>query len=197
MNIGAYGSIGRRAVNTKPMRIGGVSMPDFNSISHYTKSPRKMSEEKFREAIAAQAKKDHAAGKFQNDSDGFNKLIKSYVTVASPDRKGILEDGIKAIFKNTSSIPKPMSLLDVFLKNGSAKYQKEDNELTFAEFYDSEGNMIASYDRGKWTELRTPDETARQIEFCSIYNQAWGDAKRAAANPPPDDGGVAAFDQLA
>ncbi len=98
---------------------------------------------------------------------------------------------------HTGSIPKPMSLLDVFLKNGSAKYQKTDNELTYAEFYDSEGNMIASYDRGKWTELRTPDEAARQIEFCGIYNQAWGDAKRAATNPPPDDGGASSFDQLA
>ncbi len=194
MNIGA---IGQRAFSTGTGRIGGVSIPDFNGIGHYTKSPRKMSEEKYREAIVEQAKKDHAVGKFQNDSDGFNKLIKSYVSVASPDRKGILSEGITAIFKNKSSIPKPLNLLEVLLKNGSAKYQKEDNELTFAEFYDSEGNMIASYSNGKWTELRTPDETARQIEFCSIYNQAWGDAKRTAANPPQENGQEASFDQLA
>ncbi len=186
--------------NSNAQRIGGVSMPDYNDVMNYTKSDPKMSDDKFHAAIAQQAKKDFESGKFQNDSSGFNALIKDYVQVVSPDRKSIIADGLTMMVKKPA--PKAISLLEIMFGKGSAKYHKTDNEITYAEFYDSEGNMVANYDRGKWTQIHTPTEVTRQIEFCSIYNQAWGDAKRGVANGSSGrdvsvSTGEASFDQLA
>ncbi len=161
-------------------RIGGVKLPDFNAYEHLTKSEPAMSEDKYHEAIIEQAKKDFAAGKFQSDSAGFRSLEKSYTSVVSPDRKGIITNGLTAVYKNVRLAPDPVSLIELLLGEGSVKHDKSGKELTYAEFYDSEGNMVASYDRGKWQSCLTPDEAARKIEMATIYNKAWGDAKRAA-----------------
>ena len=81
-----------------------------------------MSEDKYEEAIIEQAKKDQSEGKFQSDSAGFRNLVKSYVSVASPNRKGIITDGLTAIFKN--NIPRPKTLDIISLMFGEVKYQK-------------------------------------------------------------------------
>ena len=189
-----------RPTSSNAKKIGGVSLPDYQDVMNYTKSAPKMSDEKFHNAIIEQAKKDFKCGKFQNDSSGFNSLIKDYVQVASPDRKNIIADGLTMIAKKPA--PKAISLLEVMFDKGSAKYHKTDDQITYAELYDGEGNMVANYSNGQWTQIHTPAEVGRQIEFCSIYNQAWGDAKRAAANGSSGgdmsrSAGEIAFDQLA
>lgn len=39
--------------------------------------------------------------------------------------------------------------------------------------------MVAKYSNGGWTMLHTNAETARQIQMCSIYNEAWREANSA------------------
>ena len=65
--------------------------------------------------------------------------MKSYVSVASPNRKGIITDGLTAIFKN--NIPRPKTLDIISLMFGEVKYQKETKNLSYAEFYDGNGEM--------------------------------------------------------
>jgi hypothetical protein len=63
------------------------------------------------------------------------------------------------------------------MKNSAYKACLEGDKLTYAEFYDNNGEVIASYDSNGWGERYTKKEEARRYEFCSIYNEAWLSAK--------------------
>ncbi len=78
---------------------GSVPSPDYTDFHFNTKTAPAMSDEKYKTAIIEQAKKDQAAGKFQSDSAGFRNLVKSYVSAVSPDRKSIISQGLRAIYK--------------------------------------------------------------------------------------------------
>jgi len=75
------------------MRMNGFPSPDFTRFDFCTKTAPAMSEEEVREAIIEQAKKDAAKGICGGESAGYRNLIKSYISVASQDRKGISLDG--------------------------------------------------------------------------------------------------------
>ena len=51
-----------------------------------------------------QAYEDFAKGQFQNKSEGFNRLMKNYTSEVSPDRKGIITSGLKAVSGNSDYI---------------------------------------------------------------------------------------------
>ena len=80
--------------------IGGVHLPDFNDKYVFSKKKSGISDEEYRKQIVAQAYKDFEKGTFQNKSDGFNKLMKNYTSEVSPDRKGIITSGLKAVSRN-------------------------------------------------------------------------------------------------
>ncbi len=177
MRIGQAAMTNPPAAQYAVIRIGGVSMPDYNDYWYNTKSTPSKNDEQYKEAIIEQAKRDYSRGKFQNDSSDYRSLIKGYVSAVSPDRKSIIAEGLTLISKSPPT--EDVGLADIKLGNGSAKYNKTDNEITRAEFYDSEGKKIASYEKGKWSDMHTPAETSRKSVFCSIYTAAWGEAKRA------------------
>lgn len=66
-------------------------------------------------------------GQFQNKSEGFNKLMKKYTSEVSPDRKGIITSGLKAVSRNKQSGLKPIDLLATILEGmlmcGKATYK--------------------------------------------------------------------------
>ena len=155
--------------------IGGIHLPDFNDVNVYTKKNSGTSDSKYEKAIVEQAKEDQAAGKFQNESQGFNKLAKSYVSEVSPDRKNIITVGLQQIAKSAT---KPLDYI-ALLFGSKAKCQRDVNTINYAEFRDS-GEIVATYSNGKWTMLNTKAETARQIEMCTIYNEAWNTAAKAS-----------------
>lgn len=62
---------------------------------------------------------------------------------------------------------------------GKAKYQKlPTGNSEYIEFYDKNGDMVATYCNNGWTMYTTNAESARQTEMCMIYNEAWGNVKR-------------------
>lgn len=79
--------------------VGGIYLPDFNDKYFFSKKNSGVSDKDYKNQIIDQAYKDYAKGKFQNDSDDFNKLMKRYTSEVSPDRKGIINSGLKAISK--------------------------------------------------------------------------------------------------
>jgi hypothetical protein len=158
-------------------KIAGISLPDFNDVYIYTKSNTTTSETVYKKAIVAQAIKDRSEGKFQNDSQGFNQLMKRFVSQVSPDRKAIITQGLKEVEKNKRDTNKTIDIIALFL-TGKIKYQDSLINDTYAEFYDSNGEMVASYSNGGWTMFNTKEETARQVEICSIYNDAWRNATK-------------------
>lgn len=178
MRIDNYDTFAQSRLLSDTGKTGDVSLPDYSDFNFNTKKAPTMSDKKYREAIIAQAKKDQSAGKFQSDSTGFKNLVKSYVSTVSPDRKNIIKDGLTAIFKNKYPQPTTLNLIDYLF--GNVKYRKESTNVSYAEFYDSNGEMVASYSNGKWISYGTKAENARESELCSIYNAAWNNAARAS-----------------
>ncbi len=156
-------------------KIAGISLPDFNDAYVYTKKKSNTSESEYKKTIVEQAKKDQSEGKFQNESQGFNQVMKRYVSEVSPDRKGIITQGLKEVEKNKQDANKTLDVIALLLE-GEVKYQDSEINGDYAEFYDSNGEMVAKYSNGGWTMLNTKAETARQIDVCSIYNEAWRNA---------------------
>ncbi|MDR2157266.1 MAG: hypothetical protein LBO81_05755 [Clostridiales Family XIII bacterium] len=178
------------------VKIGNVALPRFDSFYFNTKTPPAMSDEKYREAIVAQAQKDAAAGKFQTESNEYKKLMKSYVSVASPDRKAIITNGLHRLSGVSDTLDltgrKP-NLIDILF--GNTEFT-EKGRLSYAEFK-ADGKIIAKYANGGWTLYPTDAENARTSEFLQIYNDAWRSAHRGKENSLASNGDdpVPSFDK--
>lgn len=158
--------------------IGGIHLPDFNDKYVFSKKKSNVSNAEYKKQIAEQAYEDFKNGQFQNKSEGFNMLMKKYTSEVSPDRKGIITSGLKAVSRNKQSGLKPIDLLATILE-GKVKYQRlPSGQTDYIEFYDKNGEMVATYSNNGWTMYTTNAEAARQTEMCMIYNEAWGNAKR-------------------
>lgn len=176
MRIGNEKPFAQSHLSSGTEKRGNVQLPDYTDFHFNTKTAPAMSDDKYRTAIIEQAKKDQAAGKFQSESAGFKSLVKSYVSAVSPDRKNMISEGLRAIYKNNNPEPKTFNLLDYLL--GTVKYNKEGNDLSYAEFYDGNGEMVATYSNSGWTSFGTKEENARESELWGIYNNAWNSAAR-------------------
>lgn len=158
--------------------IGEIHLPDFNDKYVYTQKKSGISDLDYRRQIMEQAYKDYEKGQFQNKSEDFNRLMKQYVSEISPDRKGIITSGLKAVSRNRQDVLKPIDFIATLLE-GEVKYQKlPSGKSEYIEFYDKNGEMVATYSNNGWTMYPTKAEVARQTEMCMIYNEAWGNAKR-------------------
>lgn len=158
--------------------IGGINVPDFNDKYVFSKKKSGISDEEYRKQIVEQAYKDFEKGTFQNKSEGFNRLMKNYTSEVSPDRKGIITSGLKAVSRNRQNVLKPIDFVATLLE-GKVKFQKLPSDNSeYIEFYDKNGEMVATYSNNGWTMYTTNAEAARQTEMCMIYNKAWGNAKR-------------------
>ena len=158
--------------------IGGIHLPDFNDKYVYTRKKSGLSDSEYRRQIMEQAYKDYEKGQFQNKSEDFNRLMKQYVSEISPDRKGIITSGLKAVSRNRQDVIKPIDFIATLLE-GEVKYQKlPSGKSEYIEFYDKNGEMVATYSNNGWTMYPTKAEVARQTEMCMIYNEAWGNAKK-------------------
>lgn len=103
--------------------IGGIHLPDFNDKYVFSKKKSGISDEEYRKQIREQAYEDFAKGQFQNRSEGFSRLMKSYTSEVSPDRKGIITFGLKAVSRHGQNVLKPIDLVATLLE-GKVKYQK-------------------------------------------------------------------------
>ena len=115
--------------------------PQFNGIdSMTTKTAPAMSEEAYEEAIRNQAKKDFEAGKCGGENNtAYRALKNSYVSVASPDRKGYIAKSFQKV---------PMN---------------KRNQISYMQIKNASGQEIANYSPNTgWTGVMTKDEI---IEF--------------------------------
>ena len=158
--------------------IGGISLPDFEADYVYTKKHSSVSEQEYKKKIVEQAYKDYANGKFQNDSKEFVSLMKQYTSEVSPDREGIIKSGLKAVSKDNQKVLQPIDVVLTILE-GEVRYQKAPSGSNeYIEFYDSNGEMVATHSNNGWTMYTTNAECARQTQMCTIYNEAWANAKK-------------------
>lgn len=164
-------------------------------LMFFTRKKSGTSEDEYKNQIVEQAYKDFAQGKFQNESADFNKLMKKYTSEISPDRKGIITSGLKAVAKSNQKVLQPIDLIAAILE-GKVRYQKlPSGKSEYMEFYDKNGEMVADYSNHGWTMYTTNAEAARQTGMCTIYNEAWRNAKNGvpiqrnvACNSESDEG---------
>lgn len=162
--------------------IGGIYLPDWDDDYVFSRQTSNISNAEYKKRITEQAYADFAKGQFQNQSDGFNKLMKKYTSEVSPDRKGIITSGLKAVVKNRQNVLKPIDFVAALLE-GEVKYRKlpAGKSDEYIEFYDKNGELAATYSNNGWTMYTTNAEAARQTEMCLVYTAAWKDAKRGIA----------------
>ncbi len=88
--------------------------------------------------------------------------MKNYTSEVSPDRKGIITPGLKAVSGNRQNVPKPIDLVATLLER-EVKYQKlPSGNCEYIEFYDKNGEMVATYSNQGWKMYTTNAEAARQ-----------------------------------
>jgi hypothetical protein len=187
------------------LKIGTVRLPNFreNNVEGYTKTEAARSDEEILKDVAELAKKHAEKGAFHNADNGYLDLIKEYVSSVSPDRESILTNSLKEIFGKTN-LPKEgkeesLSILQQTLqfidkaknKNGtiinnktmnSAMYKVgwlDGDELKYADFYDSNGDLIANYSQNGWSLYSTKAEKARSDEITAVYNEAFNSVYNA------------------
>jgi hypothetical protein len=177
MRIENYNSFPQTPLLSDTSKRKNLQLPDYTDWHSNTQTVPSMSNKQYNKAIIEQAKKDQAAGKFQSESAGFRSLAKSYISTASPDRKNIITAGLTAIYKNNKPQSKTFTLLDYLY--GTTKYKEQETDLSYAEFYDSNGEMVASYSNNGWTFYGTKAENARESELWDTYNTAWNTAAKA------------------
>jgi len=160
------------------------------SVNLYTKTEPLRSDEEIKEDIVRIAKADAEKGKLQSQTREFLELEKEYVSSVSPDREGIITNSTKQIFANADAIKSkgkafPNSLLELLIERDKkdkitainmncSNYKAcfEGDTLTYAEFYDSNGEVIADYaPNGGWSCIGTKAEGVRKNEFFATYNE--------------------------
>jgi len=179
--------------------VGNIKLPNFKNAAMngaYTKTVPSMSDEEIKEAIVKIAKVDAEKGQFQSQTKEFLDLRKEYVSSVSPDREGIISNTTKQIFSNADAIKSKnkehaITLLELLIERdkkdkitainmNSSNYKAcfEGDTLNYAEFHDSNGEMIASYcpNSGGWSYPGTEAEGVRKREFSATYNEAWNNA---------------------
>lgn len=177
-------SVGQSRNYSRMGQIAGISMPNYNDDYVYSKKKSGTSDAEYRKQIVQQAYTDYAKGQFQNKSDGFVKLMKRYTQEVSPDRRGIITSGLRAVSKNNRDGLEPVNTIELIL-GGEVKRRKAVNS-DYIEFYDKNGEMVATYSNMGWKMYTTKREAARQTEMCLIYNAAWRNAKNGVPKVSED-----------
>lgn len=165
-------------------QVAGISMPNYNDDYIYSNKKSGTSDAEYRKQIVQQAYTDYANGRFQNKSDGFVKLMKRYTQEVSPDRRGIISSGLRAVSKNKQGGSEPMNSIEILLGGKVKRRKSVDSE--YIEFYDKNGEMVATYSNMGWKMYTTKAEAARQTKMCMIYNAAWRDAKNGVSKVSVD-----------
>lgn len=129
--------------------------PDWNDVM--SKTDPAMSEDEFIEAIRAQAKSDFENGYRRGGSAASGDLMRQYIQVVSPDRKGLYDANM-------------------------AKTGGKLNE-THAIWDDGERVMTFNTMMNKWMFNGTSKEMDRMQQYYEIYNDAYFEAVDAHDGP--------------
>ena len=95
--------------------------------------------------------------------------MKNYTSEVSPDRKGIITSGLKAVSRNRHNVLKPIDFVATLLE-GKVKYQKlPSGNSEYIEFYDKNGEMVATYSNNGSVSYTHLDVYKRQdVDYLKI-----------------------------
>jgi hypothetical protein len=192
-NVASGGIQARKEMYGIGAKVGNVKLPDFKNIRMYTKTEPSMSDEELKEAIAKIARKDAEKGQFHNQTKEYLDLKREYISSASPDRESLVTNSTKQIFANVNLLKsnpeeRPKTLLELLMEKkdnkiiainmNSSEYKAcfQGDELSYAEFRDSNGEIVATYGQNGWACILTKAEGIQLNKFAKTYNEAWDNA---------------------
>ena len=166
--------------------------PSFNAgiPNMRTKGQCKLSEKELVNKIQELARKDAAAGKNSQYAESFygvrqgsaewRKLKDDFVSLASPNRMGIIQNTLSNLAGKVNSTQSNgdgrFDLFKILFNNN--KKLGPDVGGNFVIFRDEQGNEIARYSEPNgWSYPYTPAEDARLDEFNALWKQALADAQ--------------------
>jgi len=181
--------VGANQTGNRTTRNKGVNLPDFM----FTTTAPEKSEDEFKAAIQALARRDAAAGKFHNRDAEFQNLERSFISVVSPDRQGMINSSLTAIQQGKQMAAQQgwhitQNLVNSLLSGRpighTPPHSRTGQEQLLFELRDGNGQHLARLTSGGWRMVLTDAEVSRRQEFSKIYNAAW-DAARAEMNACP------------
>ena len=159
-----------------------------------TKGQSKLSEKDLVKRIVKLAQRDAAEGKDSQHGVNYHgirigtqewkKLRSDYISLASPDRMGLIKNKLAVLTNKASAIhSKEDGRFDLFkMLFKSRKKLDPDVGGNFVVFRDEQGNEIARYSEPNgWSMTLTPAENARSSAFHDIWKQALADAQEELA----------------
>ena len=160
-----------------------------------------MSDDEFRERIKELARRNQAKGIFQcGDVNGeFQSLKRSFVSVASPDREGMINNALPTIINRASSALRgrmqhsmcPSEFIWRLLLGKDIPPLESSNPGQHKKLFtlkDEGGNKLAVLTTAGWEVHATPAESGRRSEFLALYNEAWDAARFGWGRPTRGDG---------
>jgi hypothetical protein len=156
----------------------------------------KMSDEEFEKKIIELAKRNQAKGIFQSNASNreFHDLERSFVSVVSPDREGMINKALPTILgkireyanKTPNASYEEMIMYLLFGIEPPSSGLNSGQNITLYELKDADGNLLARLSTCGWEIHSTPAENARSAEFVAIYNKAWRTAEHESIYGTPE-----------
>lgn len=182
--------IGSGSINRSYYSNGATKVKIPAAPNMRTKGQCKLSEKELVEKITELAHRDAAAGKNSQYAESFHgirqgsaewrKLKDDFVSLDSPDRRGIIQNTLSHLAGRVNSMQlKGDGRFDLFkiLFNNCKKFGP-DVSVNFVSFRDEQGNEIAHYSEANgWQLLPTPAEGVRNNAFNALWKQALADAQ--------------------
>ena len=161
-----------------------ISLPDIGA-EITTKGQSKLSEQGIKDKLLDMARREIASGVFSGNNYRSNsaewlKLEKDYMSFASPDRKGIINNTLSGLAQNLRMMMPRLSLsnnLLGLLMQHNRLFRSRDIGNNFINFRDASGNLVGNYSQqpnGSWgfNNILTNAELSRSHEFMQMWYDA-------------------------
>jgi len=170
-----------RTSQTNRNMLGGMQLPTIpNHV--ITSGQSNLNDEQFKAKIEELAKREFAAGRNPRFTAGtgerneWRQLWDDFVSVASPDRTGIINNTLSGLANKLSQMMPRVNLrLDLLtlLMGNSRLFNSKDIGGNFMNFRDASGNLIAGISNGDWHINTTPAEEERLQKFLNLWDETF------------------------
>lgn len=146
---------------------------DFLSKSNLSSSQLEQKIMELARRDVAAGKNSGFGGKYGSGTDEWQKLRNDYISVASPDRKGIISNSLSSFASKMSSAGIQYNRMNFFQMLFQNNWLSKDIHGNFIDFRDASGNRVASFsEHDGWMAIATPAELARIQEFRAVWDKA-------------------------
>lgn len=171
-SISGYSNTGYPVSTLNNRKNGVVASPGVGE-KMITSGQSSLSDKEFKDKIYQMNRRDIAAEKNSHGSAAWYQLQHDYISVASPNRTGIIQNTLSSLSKRISmQLRQNANPLALILNNHSI-FRSKDIGDNFINIRDASGQVIANYSSGQgWSNVYTEAEESRRRDFTVMWDQA-------------------------